>query len=508
MSKADKASSAKAKRKGFRPSPGQADEAVTATQIRVDEVTNDSENLVLDETKSEEENVGPSSKKGRIFGVITAVALLMLIVFNVFWGQDSKELLAQAEASVQSVYLDKDYGYLKDDLTQEDLDQAQQVVRKLKRENRQPYSELLDIAQIKLDSLEQLNTIYLSEQTLINGNKEIPLAQLALRQHATIGVIEVKAQTLVELEQDPMVQSLQLYYQYAIDSLNQIAQVADLVTVLPRGDLTRDDMLEVITLITEVEAKMQPLIQHPQVVALHQELLVFSDLLTQFLVEDVEAGEYDADLIEAMSESEMLSKSLVRTPLGMGPLIALTFDDGPNKTYTPQLLDILAKHEVKATFFVRGDYVDDHPDIAKRIVDDGHLIGNHTYNHPNLSEIPDKDVKNEFELTQTAIQKATGVTPDIYRLPFGVGGKRVIDLMPNMTSILWNVDSADWDTKDVAITYDTIMEDLQYQTLLLMHDTHQAAPELIDLLIPKLKEDGYTFVMPDALEFNMQYFGE
>lgn len=194
--------------------------------------------------------------------------------------------------------------------------------------------------------------------------------------------------------------------------------------------------------------------------------------------------------------------------VGEERLIALTFDDGPNDEFTPQLLDILAKHEVKATFFVMGAYVDEFPDVARRIVAEGHTIANHTYNHPDLSTVSDDEVLKQFIWTQESIEDVTGVWPDLYRLPFGAGGERVVDLMGNMTSILWNIDSMDWYYQDTTLTYNHIMANLQPSSLLLMHDTHQATPDVIDLLIPVLKERGYHFVSPTEVGFDLRYYAE
>jgi len=155
-----------------------------------------------------------------------------------------------------------------------------------------------------------------------------------------------------------------------------------------------------------------------------------------------------------------------------------------------------------------GAYVDEYPEVARRIVNEGHMIGNHTYNHPDLSTLEAEDVLTQFLWTQESIEDVTGIWPTVYRLPFGAGGKRVIDIMESMTSILWNIDSMDWHYHDTELTYNHIMANLQKDSLLLMHDTHQATPDVIDLLIPVLKDLGYQFVFADEVSFSLRYFAE
>src|SRR5256885_5116130 len=102
-----------------------------------------------------------------------------------------------------------------------------------------------------------------------------------------------------------------------------------------------------------------------------------------------------------------------------GPFIALTFDDGPNATLTPKLLDLLAARHLKATFFVVGQNAADHPDILKRAVREGHEIGNHSWSHPNLGKMSDEAVRRELQKTDDAITAAIGKRPTLFRPPYG-----------------------------------------------------------------------------------------
>jgi peptidoglycan/xylan/chitin deacetylase (PgdA/CDA1 family) len=102
-----------------------------------------------------------------------------------------------------------------------------------------------------------------------------------------------------------------------------------------------------------------------------------------------------------------------------GPYIAMTFDDGPSATLTPKLLDLLAAHHIKATFFVIGENVAEHPEIVARAAREGHEIGNHSWSHPNFGKMSDQAVRSQLQRTDDAIKSATGVRPTLMRPPYG-----------------------------------------------------------------------------------------
>ncbi|ADV84063.1 polysaccharide deacetylase family protein [Terriglobus saanensis] len=126
--------------------------------------------------------------------------------------------------------------------------------------------------------------------------------------------------------------------------------------------------------------------------------------------------------------------------------IALTYDDGPSPAHTPELLDILAAHGARATFFLVGNHVLRHPQLARRIAEAGHLIGNHTQTHPNLLFSSPDRVRLELDLCQRTIFDTTGITPAVFRPPFG--GRRPDALKAareiGLTPVLWNVTAHDW----------------------------------------------------------------
>ena len=149
---------------------------------------------------------------------------------------------------------------------------------------------------------------------------------------------------------------------------------------------------------------------------MRQALQSKADRLAEIILKGAQYGDYSAEFRESLKESPFLKIALRASEFDQEPLVSLTFDDGANPEYTPWLLDVLKKHGVKATFFLVGGNVDKYPELTKRIYDEGHIIGNHTYNHPDLRKCSDEEILKQFEWTQMAIKAACGFEPNLYRL--------------------------------------------------------------------------------------------
>jgi Predicted xylanase/chitin deacetylase len=193
------------------------------------------------------------------------------------------------------------------------------------------------------------------------------------------------------------------------------------------------------------------------------------------------------------------------------PLVALTFDDGPSR-YTPQILDILAKYDVKATFFAIGKNVEHYPDIACRIVREGHVIGNHTYSHPFWvpMETPGQ-IKSEVDHAETAIQNVTGVSTHLFRPPHGWRSPWMAQMLKknDFTVVTWTVSPEDWEHISADVVAKRVLSRTHSGAIILLHDgletkeifqkenTIQALPAIIS----ELKNRGYRFVtVPQLME--------
>jgi peptidoglycan/xylan/chitin deacetylase (PgdA/CDA1 family) len=185
-----------------------------------------------------------------------------------------------------------------------------------------------------------------------------------------------------------------------------------------------------------------------------------------------------------------------------GPYIAMTFDDGPSAANTPRLLDMLKQRKIHATFFFVGQCVQENPEIVKRIVAEGHEIGNHSWSHPDLARMSEASVQNEIQKTNDAIVAACGQSPKVMRPPYGAFTARQ-RAWANGTwgfkIILWDVDPLDWKVRNSEHVKAEILKQTVPGSIILSHDIHKttvdAMPETLDALLAK----GFKFVTVSEL---------
>src|SRR3989440_11161807 len=154
------------------------------------------------------------------------------------------------------------------------------------------------------------------------------------------------------------------------------------------------------------------------------------------------------------------------------PEIALTFDDGPNPYYTPQVLAILKQFGIKATFFCVGRQVARYPDLVKQEYTDGNLVGNHSWSHPNLALLSGSEIVSQINLTSDAIQQAIGVRPTFFRPPYGVFNASVLTEanLLSLTTIIWNDEALDWTTPGTDVIVSRILNLAADGAIILLHD--------------------------------------
>ena len=185
-----------------------------------------------------------------------------------------------------------------------------------------------------------------------------------------------------------------------------------------------------------------------------------------------------------------------------GPYIALTFDDGPNATLTPKLLDLLAAHHMKATFFVVGQNAADHPDILRRAVKEGHEIGNHSWSHPNLGKMSDEAVRREVQKTDDAIFAAIGKHPTLLRPPYGsitARQKHWIHEEFGYRIIIWDVDPLDWKRPGPSVVTSRILKETRAGSIVLAHDIHPPTLEAMPATFDQLDRKGFKSVTVSEL---------
>lgn len=180
--------------------------------------------------------------------------------------------------------------------------------------------------------------------------------------------------------------------------------------------------------------------------------------------------------------------------------IALTFDDGPNEKYTPEMLNALKERNVKATFFLLGEEVEKYPEIVKQIYEEGHLIGNHSYKHEQLSKLSMEQACNQVNRTNELIHNITGIYPAYLRPPFGDWHEQ-LDCEMNMVEVLWDVDTLDWSSQNHAQIVNKVLKNIQENDIILMHDGYETSVTAAMEIVDTLQKQGYEFVTVDEILF-------
>ncbi|AHJ26648.1 polysaccharide deacetylase family protein [Nodularia spumigena CS-584] len=192
---------------------------------------------------------------------------------------------------------------------------------------------------------------------------------------------------------------------------------------------------------------------------------------------------------------------------GYNKAIALTFDDGPHPEYTPQVLAVLERYNINASFFWLGACVNRYPGIAKAICDRGHWIGLHGYDHRSFPTLSPNDLQNSLAKTQAAIYNACDLTPEQVcdvRPPNGLFTPQTLKLFLkwNYRPVMWSVVPEDWVRPGVTTVVQRVLKQVENGSLIVLHDGTcggQDVAATIKILIPQLLEQGYEFVTVDSL---------
>ncbi|MGC5049421.1 polysaccharide deacetylase family protein [Micrococcus porci] len=180
--------------------------------------------------------------------------------------------------------------------------------------------------------------------------------------------------------------------------------------------------------------------------------------------------------------------------------IALTFDDGPGRS-TARLLDILSAERVPATFYLVGHSAEINPSLVKRITAEGHEVGNHSYDHPNLTTLSPAQIASQITRSDAAI-RAAGGRPSTVRAPYGALNESVLSTfggLPAAGNVTWTVDTRDWEHKNPAKTLAAVQQGATPGGIVLMHDIHATSVDAVPAVIAYLRSQGYTFVTVDTI---------
>ncbi|MGP3770098.1 polysaccharide deacetylase family protein [Streptomyces sp. SDT5-1] len=181
--------------------------------------------------------------------------------------------------------------------------------------------------------------------------------------------------------------------------------------------------------------------------------------------------------------------------------MALTFDDGPDPEYTPEILRILREHDVRATFLVCGGRAGERPDLLRRLADEGHIVGNHTWTHPLLLKLDRARIRTEMERTCELIDRTLGEPPQWFRAPYGAWNRHVFELGTElgMEPLAWTVDSLDWDDPGARTVISRVVDRAAPGVIVLNHDAGGDRSQTLTAVrayLPRLLDAGYRLTVP------------
>ncbi len=179
-------------------------------------------------------------------------------------------------------------------------------------------------------------------------------------------------------------------------------------------------------------------------------------------------------------------------------VLYLTFDEGYENGYTAKILDILRENQVPAAFFVTGPYIKKEKDLIKRMVNEGHIVGNHTVNHPSMPDINDEKIKEELENLNKSFSELTGKNMNFFRPPMGEFSENTLKVTSDLgyTNVFWSFAYKDWETKNqkgTGYAYNQIMDGVHDGAILLLHAVSSDNANILDKVIKDLKSQGYSF---------------
>jgi len=201
--------------------------------------------------------------------------------------------------------------------------------------------------------------------------------------------------------------------------------------------------------------------------------------------------------------SRWYGRSFTELPSG-AKLLALTYDDGPNDPHSLNLLEVLSKHGVRATFFMIGQYVQSRPDIAREIVRAGHVVGNHTFTHPLLTIQSAAEIRKQLSDCRAALNDAIGTHSKLFRPPFGGRRPAVLRIARELgfEPIMWNVTGYDWNAPPAAVIEKKVSRQVRGGDVILLHDgghkemgaDRSQTVQATDQLLTRYQDEGYEFV--------------
>lgn len=425
------------------------------------------------------------------------LAVILVIGVRAYLNHFNKQEVIAEEATslVDSMYENNDKLFVRQDISKSEIEKLTNLSNQISGfSNKELKEDIIDL-ELKYTCLYELSNFYQTDSLL--DLREDNVDNLSLNPEVDIKQIQQNYHSLPEELEKEFLSAIKKQYQAIEESLEEI-RIAQEKSQQLRGRVNLMGLKQEINKYLEVEELLFANKHHPQV---EDSLEIYEEKVHQLAENILEVEDYisvQPETVDNIYSSYYLADALAGADMDSRPLVALTFDDGPT-LYTLDLLKVLDKHQVQASFFLLGQSVENHPQIVDEIHKAGHLIGNHSYSHPNFDNLTDKEIINEINRTQDLITEITHEAVRAYRTPYGNGKAKVSRLFPEMIGVFWNVDSTDWVYDNAEVTVETVLETIQHRSIILMHDSKESTIEAIDQLIPQLKEKGYHFVTPDKI---------
>lgn len=173
-------------------------------------------------------------------------------------------------------------------------------------------------------------------------------------------------------------------------------------------------------------------------------------------------------------------------------------DDGPHPVYTREMLKVLREEDVPATFFLLGQNIELYKDVVKEISEDGHLIGNHTYHHVQITTLPAEQACEEIQKTNSLIEELTGKNTEYVRPPFGTWNEGLESDL-NLIPVMWTIDTLDWTTQNADRIVEQVVKNAKENDIILMHDSYESTVQAVERIITLLEAKGFEFVTVDEV---------
>lgn len=188
--------------------------------------------------------------------------------------------------------------------------------------------------------------------------------------------------------------------------------------------------------------------------------------------------------------------------------IALTFDAGWGSYYTRDILDVLKRYDIRATFFITGSWAEKYPELVRDIVERRNEVGNHSLTHPRMTGMSKKAMTYEIKEAELKISRAAGRNTKLFRAPFGEYDGTLTALLRDMGYIMvqWDVDSHDWDGSDRQTIYENVVSNVRNGSIVLFHNNVAATPAVLSEIIEKLRSSGYKFATVSELLIRENYY--